>query len=215
MDPLTSSHLRAAAILLIAGWVLFWAGACTPPYRWWYRIPVREYLEMVAAHRGVWLWIAASFAVGVLLTVAGLVVLASALRASGDRLWSDLGQLAFLLGSVLWLASIAFRATGTVSAARETVASGAVPSWFEPMRSWSGAIFAIYMVLGYLAIAAFGRALLLTNVAPRWLAWTHVVFGLAGSVGFLARVPLFDPPLMIHLVPGILGVVLLLRTPGG
>jgi hypothetical protein len=212
MDVLTSTHLRAAGILLAAGWVLFWAGACTPPYRWWFGISVREYLEMVAAHRGVWLWIAASFAIGVLLTAAGLVVLASALRASGDRLWSDLGQAAFLFGSLLWLASIAFRATATVSAAKETVASGVVPSWFEPLRAWSGAIFAVYMVLAYLGTAAFGRALLATNIGPRWLAWTHVVFGLAGSVGFIARVPLFDPPLMIHLVPGILGVALLLRN---
>ena len=88
---------------------MFWAGAFTPPYRRWFGIPVREYLEMVAAHRRVWLWIAASFAVGVLLTLAGLVVLGSVLRASGDRLWSDLGQAAFLFGSLLWLLSIAFR----------------------------------------------------------------------------------------------------------
>jgi hypothetical protein len=214
MDPLTSTHLRAAGILLVAGWVLFWAGACTPPYRWWMPIPVREYLELVAKNRGVWLWIAASFALGVLLTLTGIVVLGSALRASGDRLWSELGQAAFLFGSLLWLASIAFRATATVSAAKEAAASGQVPSWFEPLRAWSGAIFGVYMVVAYLAIAAFGKALLGTSVGPRWLGWTHVVFGLAGAVGFAARVPLFDPPLMIPLVPGILGVVLLLRPPG-
>ena len=170
---------------------------------------------MIAAHRGIWLWIAASFAVGVLLTLAGLVILASVLRASGDALWSDLGQAAFLSGSVLWLASIAFRATATVSAAKETVSSGMVPGWFEPMRNWSGAIFAVYMVLAYLGIAAYGKAVLATGLAPRWLAWTHIVFGLAGSLGFIARIPLFDPPLMIPLMPGILGVVLLIRLRGG
>ena len=178
---------RAAAILLIAGWALFWAGACTPPWRWWYGISTREYLEMIATHRGIWLWIAASFAIGVLLTLAGLVILASVLRASGDTLWSDLGQAAFLSGSVLWLTSIAFRATATVSAAKETVSSGMVPSWFEPMRNWSGAIFAVYMVLAYLGIAAYGKAMLATGLTPRWLAWTHVVFGLAGSLGFIDR----------------------------
>ena len=215
MDPLTSSHLRAAALLLVGGWVVFWAGAFTPPWRWWYGIPVREYLEMVAAHRIVWLWIAASFTLGVLLTLAGLVVLGAVLRTAGDRVWSELGQAAFLLGSVLWLASIAFRATATVAAANETISSGTVPPWFVPMRTWSGVIFAIYMVLAYLAIAAYGKALLDTALVPRWLGWAHIFFGLLGAVGFVARVPVFDPPLMVHLVPGILGVALLLRLGSG
>src|SRR6185436_14841164 len=136
------AELRAAAILLVVGWVTFWAGACTPPYRWWYGIPVREYLELIAQHRFVWLGIAASFAVGVLTTLAGLVLLGTSLRASGDRVWSELGQAAFLFGSVLWLTSIAFRATATVSAAKECATTGVVPPWFEPMRAWSGTIFA-------------------------------------------------------------------------
>jgi hypothetical protein len=215
MEYQTIPHLRIAAILLIAGWVMFWAGAFTPPYRWWMGIPVKEYLELIAAHKWTWIWIAGSFAVGVLLTLAGLIVLGTVLQAGGERFWTALGQSAFLFGSLLWLASIAFRATATVSAAEETAATGLVPSWFEPMRMWSTAMFAVYMVLAYLAIAAYGKALFAVEVAPAWVAWMHVVFGLAGAVGFIVRFPLFDPPLMIHLVPGILGVVLLMRSSSG
>jgi hypothetical protein len=199
----------------VGGWISFWAGAFTPPWKWWFPITVRDYLELVAANQGIWLWIAASFALGVLMTLAGLVVLGAALRAAGDRIWSELGQAAFLFGSVLWLASIAFRATATISAAKETAASGVVPPWFEPMRAWAGAIFAIYMVLAYLAIAAYGKALLATGLSPRWVARTHTIFGLLGAVGFVAGLPLFAPPLMIHLAPGILGVVMLVRLRGG
>jgi hypothetical protein len=213
--PHTTSHLRIAAVLLVGGCVSFWAGAFTPPWRWWFPIPVRDYLELVAANQGTWLWIAASFALGVLMTLAGLVVLGTVLRAAGDRVWSELGQTAFLFGSVLWLASIAFRATATISAAKETAASGVVPQWFEPMRAWAGAIFAIYMVLAYLAIAAYGKALLATGLSPRWLAWAHTIFGMVGAIGFVFQIPVFNPPLMIHLVPGILGVVLLVRLRGG
>ncbi len=209
MGPQISSYLRVAAFLLVGGWISFWAGAFTPPSRWFFPIPVREYLELVAANPGTWLWVAATFALGVLLTLAGLVVLGVALRAAGDRVWSELGQAAFLFGGVLWLASIAFRATVTVSAAQETASSGVVPPWFEPLRAWAGLLFAVYMVLAYLAIAAYGQALLATGLAPRWVARTHLVFGLLGAVGFVARIPVFNPPLMIHLVPGILGVVLL------
>jgi hypothetical protein len=211
----TTTHLRVAALLLVGGWVSFWAGAFTPPSRWFFPIPVREYLELIAANRGTWLWVAASFAVGVLLTLAGFIVLGVALRAAADHVWSELGQAAFLFGSVLWLASLAFRATVTVAAAQETVSSGVVPPWFEPLRAWSAVLFGVYMVLAYLALAAYGKALLATGLAPRWLAWTHVVFGLLGAVGFIARVPVFNPPLMIHLVPGILGVVLLARRREG
>jgi hypothetical protein len=175
----------------------------------------REFLEIVATHEVAWLWIAGSFAVGVLLTLTGLIVLGTTLRAAGDRVWSELGQAAFLFGSILWLASISFRATATISAAKNTVASGVVPEWFEPLRAWSGMLFAIYMVLAYLAIAAYGKALLGTGVAPRWIARAHMIFGLLGTAAFVARIPMFNPPLMIHILPGILGVVLLvhLRSP--
>ena len=211
MTPARPSTLKAAALLLIGGWVTFWAGAVTPwAARFFLRpLPTREYLQVIDENRSEWLWIAACFAAGVLLTLAGMVVLAVALREAGDRVWSELGRAAFSCGTVLWLAAIAFRATATVTAARETVASGAVPEWFEPLRAWAGALFAIYMVLAYLAIGAYGQAMLATRVAPRWVALTHVFFGLAGAAGFVARVPAFLPPLMIHLVPGILGVTLL------
>src|SRR5262249_20518538 len=147
----------------------FWAGAFTPPHQWWFPISVGDYLELIAANQRTWLWVAASFAVGVVLTLVGLIVLGVALRAAGDRVWSELGQAAFLLRSAVWLGSIAFRATVTIAAAQETASSGVVPGWFEPMRTWSGALFAVYMVLAYLAIAGYGKALLDTGLAPRWL----------------------------------------------
>lgn len=210
-DDESDRALNAAGILLVAGWLTFWAGAFTPPYRWWFGVPVRTFLELVAAHPRVWLFIAAAFTLGVLLTMAGLVVLGGVFRAAGARVWSELGQAAFLLGSALWLASLTFRATATLTAARETVASAVVPAWFEPMRAWSGVMFALYMVLAYLAIAAYGRALLQVPLAPRWLGKFHVIFGLAGALGFLVRVPVFNPPLLIHLPLGLLGATLLLR----
>ena len=204
-------HLRLAGVLLVVGWISFWAGAATPPYRWWQAIPVSEYLGIVADHRGAWLWIALAFTVGVVSTLGGLVALGPALDHHGGRVWGALGQALLLAGSVLWLASIAFRATATVAAANELAVSGTVPGWFEPMRAWSGAIFAVYMVLAYLAIAAYGQALRSTTLAPRWLARAHVFFGLLGALGFTLRVPVFSPPLMIPLLPGILGLGLLLK----
>jgi hypothetical protein len=133
----TWQYLRISALLLVGGWVIFWAGAIKPHWEWWYQIPAAEYLRLIEAHRWIWLWIAGSFGIGVLLTLAGLVVLGTALRAYGDRLWSELGQSAFLFGSVLWTTAILFRATATISAASEAAASGIVPGWFEPVFLWS------------------------------------------------------------------------------
>jgi hypothetical protein len=82
---------------------------------------------------------------------------------------------------------------------------------FEPMWTWATALFATYMPLAYLAIAAYGKALLVTGLVSRGVAWSHIIFGVLGAVGFVARVQVFNPPLMIHLVPGILGVLLLVR----
>jgi hypothetical protein len=208
------SPLRAASWLLISGWLIFWAGAVTPPWRWWYAIPVDEYLRLIAAHRTTWLVIAALFALGSLLTLAGVTLLAPELRAAGDTRWSRLAEVALVVGTIGWLAALAFRATATITAAMELGASGSVPSWFVPVRSWTGALFGLYMVLAYLAIAGLGAALLATPLVPRWVGWAHLVFGLAGAVGFVARIPLFDPPLMIPLLPGILGVMLLLQSRG-
>jgi hypothetical protein len=206
-------HLRAAAVLLLAGTTSFWAGAFSPPYRWWFGIPAAEFLALVASHRTTWLAIAVAFAFGVLLTLAGLTTLTTVLRAHGERLWSDLAQVGYLCGSVLWLASLAFRATATVAAADQMVAGGLVPSWFQPLQSWAGGLFAVYMVLAYLSLAAYGQALLRSGLLPRWLGRTHVLFGLAGAAGFVAQIRLFSPPLLIHLLPGLLGVVVLLRVP--
>jgi len=215
MNPHPSSYLRGAAILFVGGWVTFWAGAVNPAaWQFFTSASLQEFLKIVATHEIAWLCIAGSFALGVLLTLAGFIVLGAALHTAGDQIWSGLGQSAFLFGSVLWLACLAFRVTATVSAARVTASSGEVPPWFEPMRDWASALFAIHMVLAYLAIAAYGKALLATDIAPRWLAWTHLLFGLLGVVGFIARFPLFNPPLMIHLIPGIFGVVVLMRMRG-
>jgi hypothetical protein len=205
------SRLRLASALLVAGCATFWAGAFTPPYGWWFGVPVAEYLRLVHDNRAVWLWIAASFAIGVLLTLAGLSVLRTVLRAAGDPIWSELGHVAFFFGSVLWLASIAFRATATVSAAEASQLTGAVPAWFEPMHRWAGLMFAIYMVLAYAAVALYGRALLSTTIAPPWFARAHIVFGTLGAAGFVAGLGPLQPPLVIHLLPALLGISLLRR----
>jgi hypothetical protein len=206
--------VEIAGGLLVAGWVIFWAGAFTPPYRQW-MAPPKEYLEIVAGHRRAWLWTNGCFIVGVVATVAGFAVLADILERHGSRALSQLGFVAIVVGAVLWLVALAFRVSTTVSAAAETVKSSTPPIFFQPLNEWVGALFSIYMVLAYLSIAAYGGALVRTEFLPLWLGWASVAFGLVAAAGFVARVfkvprtRVFEPPLMVHLMPGLMGVFLL------
>ena len=87
-------------------------------------------------------------------------------------------------------------------AAREFARTGAPPPWFEPWSTWAGLLFGIYSVLAYLAIMAYGAALLQTGLLARWIGWTCLVFGLLAA-------PLVGPPLFIHVMPWFVGILLL------
>jgi len=156
-------------------------------------------------------WVNGCFVVGVLLTASGLSILTIVLYSAGDRILSSLGLISFLFGSILWIISLAFRLTVTVLAAQETMETSIIPSLYLSLHQWSGLMFAIYMVLAYLSIGAYGGALIKTELLADWLGWTSLVFGLAGAVLFIARIPLFDPPAMIHIIPGVIGIYLLLK----
>ncbi len=213
-STLIPSHVRWAGILLIAGWVIFWGGAAswfTGPYR---QPALHEFLEIIDTNRTAWFWINGCFLVGVTLTVLGFGAFTSSLRGAGDRLLSELGLLAYVFGALLWIISLAFRLTLEVWAAQESGQSGVIPVGFEAWRQWAHLLFAIHMILGYLSVAAYGGALLGTGLLARWLAWTAIVFGLAGVLGFVVQLRFFERPLMIPLVPGVIGVFLLLRVRG-
>jgi len=61
-------------------------------------------------------------------------------------------------------------------------------------------------VLAYLALMAYGIALLKTRMLPRAAAWLCISFA-------LLAVPWFGPPLLIHMLPWILGVLILTVDP--
>jgi hypothetical protein len=202
--------------LLVAGWLIFWIGAFSPPYRQW-NAPLKEYLQIIASHRKAWLWINICFVVGVGATIAGLVLLTVLLERRGSGLISQVGLIAMLVGATLWVIHLAFRLTTTLSAAEETAKTSTPPATFEPLHNWMGTLFNMYMVLAYLSIAAYGAGIVRTGLVPDWLGWVSLIFGLAGATGFVAGAyvikgfKLFEPPLLIHLMPGLIGIFLLLE----
>ena len=116
-----------------------------------------------------------------------------------------------MFGSSFWVIHLAFRATIMVTAAQETLSAGAPPAGFEAWRLWAGVMYGAYMTTAYLALAAYGGAMLKTSWAGRGWGRTFVVFGLAAAALFIARVSFFDMPLTIHFMPFVMGMLLLGR----
>ena len=191
---------RLAGGLFIVSAAVVWVGAVSWP---------GERLEKVAAHLADHQWTNGCFAVGALIMLAGVTVLTLSLRDAGDRLFCEFGFVGFLVASVFWLIYLGFRLTVTEWAAKEMEQTGIRPASYEMLRTWAGSFFGIYLVLAYLAIAGYGAALLKTGLSPRWLGRTCVVWGIAAALMNLLRVPGFDLPLEVPIMPYLVGMFLL------
>lgn len=121
--------------------------------------------------------------------VLGLALLDDMLRAAGDMFLSRLGMVAFLTGAVVVVAA-------------ETAYLG--------KRDWLYPQIVFYVVVAFLAQAAFGAALLQTGLVASWVGWTTIIWNLLWLVVLL----IFSPrnmyfPALHHVAPLIIGIVLL------
>jgi len=190
-----------AAGLLILGATVVWFAAVV-----W---PGVESVQ-IARHSAEHVFASTGFLLGALLTLAGFTILNSSLEDAGDRILSRLGVLSLFFGTVCWALHLAFRLTVVISVAQND--RGVVPEWYPPMRMWTGVMYGLYMPLAYLGIAAFGAAL--GNIGWIGKGWgrAFVIFGLIATAGFLARIGIFDPPLVVNVMPYIAGVLLMRRN---
>jgi hypothetical protein len=129
-----------------------------------------------------------------------------ALVARGDRVLAHVGLLMFAFASVFWVLHLAIRMTVMVQAAHEWSAAGTPPIWFEPWRAWAALLFALYSVLAYAGLAAYGGAWISVRLQPRWAGWTCILAGpLAAPLGGL--------PLFVHVPLWVIGILMLTSTP--
>ena len=206
---------RFTGITLIGGCLLFLAGASMPltdtkgNFIW--GLPPREWLLVIFAHPTLWQWATILLLSGVVVMLLGLTLLTSLLRDAGDRTFSPLGLIAFVFGAVLWVIILAFRLSIDPWAAQETARTAALPDFYVPLTLWTHALFVIYTILAFSALAAYGAAMLSTRVLPHWVGWLAIVYGLAGLglLGFTGDAP----PLLHHLMPLLMGILLLRPDP--
>ena len=198
--------MKTAGVLLIAGFGVFAVGALLPPSEAFTGSDERQ-RETVGAHPSRWVASAMGIASGVILTLAGLALLALALIDNGTRTWPVLAVVSYGVGATLWLVELAFRSTVFVSIA---TAGEDPPDWFEPVRAWAGAAYWGYMVLAYLGIAAVGAALLEAREVAIGFAVLPMAFGVVGAVVYVSKFPrgawgFFDIPGILYLVTAVVG----------
>jgi hypothetical protein len=211
------NEYRLIGILLILAFVSFAIGATLPIMgekgnAAIFNLPVQEHLRAIARNSAAWRWANIFMGAAAIILLAGLTMLTTLLEGANERVLSRLGLAGFLFGALLWVVFSAFRATVTIRAAQEVASAdttGTVPPYYEPLAQWGGALFYVYAVVGFLALAAYGGSLLQVELLPGWVGWATLIFSIAILVQFLVMgdtLPAFHyfPPLLI-------GILLMLR----
>ena len=170
--------------------------------------PPHEWLRLVHEHPRPWRWATISFIGAILVTLFGLDLLSGLLRGAGDPGFSEVGLLAFAFGAVLWVIFLAARLTVDPWAGKELAATGAIPDAYTALSTWNGAMFVIF------SYPRLWRGSGVRRGNPRH----ESVAALAGmddhhlQPGGLVILAITRDslPVMHHLMPLIIGIVLLL-----
>lgn len=170
--------------------------------------PPHEWLRLVHEHPRPWRWATISFIGAILVTLFGLDLLSGLLRDAGDPGFSEVGLLAFAFGAMLWVIVLAARLAVDPWAGKELAATGAIPDVYTALSTWNGALFAIFSYLAFGGVLAFGGAILATNLLPHWLGWATIIYSLGGLA--IHTITHDSLPVMHHMMPLIIGIMLLL-----
>lgn len=211
--------MRLTGSLLITGAIVFWS-VIVAAIIYWRRTgsfpfsdpstaPVREFYESIGANTRWWRWVNGCFATGIVVTTFGLTALKLLLNSAGNNLFSEFGLVSFLIGTLLWLVLFTFNLSIAVWAAQQTASTGEVPTTLDAWPQWMDRLVSLYMVFAYLSVASYGAALLNTALLPSWVGWVSVIAGLVGAVSIVLGGSRFAIPLLIHIVPALIGVLLL------
>lgn len=213
MSSLINGH-RLTGVLLILAFISFAIGGILPIVgekgnMGIFTLPVREHLLAVAENAIVWRWANIFMGTAAVVLLAGLSMLTTLLEGANERIFSRLGLVGFLLAAGLWVIFSAFRAVITVWAAQQMTATGAVPTYYEPLAKFGFALFYVSAVVGFLALAAYGGSLLQVGLLPAWAGWVTLLFSIAMLILLLI---MGDTLPAFHYVPALLiGILLLVR----
>jgi hypothetical protein len=178
------SERSGAAGLLILSFVVFGVGGVLYTGRAMWKWPAGQTPRYLLWERGL-------IIVAVLATVLGLVLLEDALNHAETSVWARAGAVTYLFGAV-----------AVVEA--ETSYLGR-HDWVYPQ-------IVLYVVLAFLAQAAFGAALLRSDLVANWVGWATILWNLGWLVvlGILRPRDIYFPALH-HVAPLLIGIALLVQ----
>ncbi|MBM7784585.1 hypothetical protein [Tenggerimyces flavus] len=193
-------------VTLIAGLVIFMIGAVR--WRLSYEHPDETSLPLMHTDKWRRAWIHIWMLVAAFVTPAGVAGIAT---LPGAGAFAAMAATVYAIGSAAWVVSLAFRLTIVPWAAERTATTGQIPETFPPFDAWAESLFVIQMAASYGAYALLGAAVLAGDLAPTWVGWLGVGWGVIFLVGFaLTRsAGPFSPPFWAHTYTGLVGVVLL------
>ncbi len=213
--PFTGIALILGGVLFLgSAWIPLTLGPPTPltdsKGTFIYQLSPQATLDVVLHHQTLWWWTNTFFMGSTLVTLLGLALFTTLLREAGDRIFSHLGLILFVLAATLWLIQRAVPLSIDPWAAQELARTGVMPDYYVPLTLWTQALFVIYTLLAYCALVAYGGAMLSTRVLPKFMGWLAIVYGLAGLglMGATGDVP----PFLYYLLPIVMGLLLLRRA---
>ena len=193
--------------------------------------------EPTAARPGDYLLNTTAILLGSVILICGFVALAVRLWDAGERLLPVLGVAILMVGAAVWLTNLVFRYAVVSSGAasmqdgvedRAWVANEYLrglqgePSWMEFLLVWTDMLQLAFVLLAYLATAAFGAALMrvrwLGRSSGSLLVSSNLVLALVVTIGIILAggsevaawtAYILTAPFMVFILPYFLGVALL------
>ena len=169
----------------------------------------REKLLIIAKHPDDYRRGSRIVLVGWIVAALGYVMLAALLRDAGDPITSTLASVLFLIGIMAAVVFWAFHVSPTLLAAKETARTSTVPDYYESLQLAAESSLGVYQLLGLLATAGFGWALLQTDILPGWVGWVTLGWGVVWAGVFLKTSD--GIPLLPMVMQVVIGVALLLK----
>ena len=167
-------------------------------------LPRREKLLIIAKHPDEYRWGCRIVLIGWIVAALGYVMLTALLRDEGDLIISTLASVLFLIAIGAAVVFWALHVSPTVLAAEETARASNVPAYYEILQVSAESSLGVYQLLGLLATAGFGWALLQTDMLPTWVGWVTFGWGIVWAAVFLKTseaIPLL--PMVMQVVIGI------------
>lgn len=172
-------------------------------------LPRREKLLIIARHTDEYRWGCRIVLIGWIVAALGYVMLSALLRDAGDPIISTLALVLFLIGIASAFVYWSFHVSPTVLAAEETARTSNVPAYYESLQLAAESSLGVYQLLGLLATAGFGWAVLQTGMLPSWVGWMTLGFGVVWAGVFLKTSEAI--PLLPMVMQVVIGVSLLLK----